>query len=176
MEKLGKLNEKWKERKNSNKPELQHGSGALCLVCWGQEWQRLGSRAAVGAQRGAESEARAYRGLWSSVWGACVPLAAVSFLRGAGSFVSGKDILIFHFSGKEQRQFLCRDLILDVSAVPRLAQAIALGNRSVCGNERNEKLALERAAITSKRLWGDTGKGKQSPGKTLRGKFLWWPM
>jgi len=63
-------------------------------------------------------------------------------------------------------------LILDVSAVPRLAQAIALGNRSVCGNERNEKLALERAAITSKRLWGDTGKGKQSPGKTLRGKFL----
>lgn len=63
----------------------------------------------------------------------------MSFLCGIGSFVFSKDILLFHFSGKEQRRFLCSDLILDLFSVPRLAQAIALGNRLVYGKECNEK-------------------------------------
>ena len=101
--------------------------------------------------------------------------AAMSFVCRTGSFVPGKDILVFHFSGKEQRQFLCRDLILDLFSVPRLAQAIALGNRLVYGKERNEKLALVRAVTTSRRLWRNTAKGEQSTGKTRKRKILCWP-
>lgn len=99
----------------------------------------------------------------------------MSFLCQAGSFVSGKDILVFHFSGKEQRQFLCRDLILDLFSVPRLAQAIALGNRLVYGKECNEKSALVGAVTKSRSLWRNTAKGKQSTRKTLKGQILCWP-
>lgn len=78
----------------------------------------------------------------------------MSFLCQAGSFVSGKDILVFHFSGKEQRQFLCRDLILDLFSVPRLAQAIALGNRLVLG----------KSVMRSRHWWGLLQKAGASGG------------
>lgn len=112
----------------------------------------------------------------SKAWSLCFSYQEISCPLGKGQqrcrfsmgqvpFFSGKDIFIFHFSGKEQRQFLCRDLILNLSSVPRLAQAIALGNRLVYGKEYNEKLVLVRAVTISRRLWRNTAKGKQSTGK-----------
>lgn len=79
----------------------------------------LGPFSAIeGAERKAQPLCSSYLGLtaWSFTQS---PLLlerdrTLSFLCGIGSFVFGKDIFIFHFSGKEQRQFLCRVLILDL--------------------------------------------------------------
>lgn len=150
---------------------------AVVLSAWCPEHKVNGSQAPFSAQQGNKGQGTVrllfitgFLVVCSGIPPSCPPgqgTTAMSFLCGTGAFVSGKDKLIFHFSGREQRQFLCRDLILDLFSVPRLPQAIALGNRLDYGKEFNEKLALVRVITTNRRLWRNTAEDKASTGKSL---------
>lgn len=111
---------KCKERRNLSKADLPNGSSAFCWMSQGP-WPQ-GSCAPSVPSEGPESKAQhghfAFH-TWVSHSLELLPVLlerdrTLSFLCGIGSFVSGKDVFIFHFSGKEQRQFLCRVLILDL--------------------------------------------------------------
>lgn len=88
---------------------------------------------------------------------------ALSFLCEIGCFVSGKDILVFHFSGKEQRHFLCRVLSLDLFS-PQTCSDYCSGQQTTL----LKRVSWKAGITTSRRFWRNLTNMKKTQEKHWR--------